>query len=445
MGIARCGVGAAALAVLTAAQPAAAIVLSEDEIEDESTEIGAVARSFAFVMTGDVLEPPQAFEDTNPLGMGFFDARLYFTHRTPDLKLVVHNQFTLQMQSAASSGLQGLGRAVSPPRWLPLGYSLDKPEDAPTLGLRTDADWLYAAYTAGPVTVTVGRQPVSIGRGQLWTTSDRISMFSFTEVDKAYKPGVDALRLDYAPAERTNLMIIAAIGELESQEHDAEVDLRGSSFLGQLKQGWEWGEAGLLGGMVRADGIAGLDAVLDLGELSLHGEVTATFLSDDSLSSPAIEDRDVPVFEALVGATLRPADTLTLIPEVLYNGFGAWGAEDYLPIALSQRMDVGEQQGFGKLYAGMHTDWEVEPLTHLFSAMLANVHDPSALALLGLRHNLSANVDGVLGAYAPIGYEPDTQALTELGTPPYSVQVPTPRSEFGSYPYFVFFELKGVL
>jgi hypothetical protein len=177
----------------------------------------------------------------------------------------------------------------------------------------------------------------------------------------------------------------------------------------------------------------------------MHGEVTATFLTDESLNSPAIENRDVPVFEALVGATLRPADRLTVIPEVLYNGFGAWGAEDYLPIALSQRTDVGEQQGLGKLYAGMHTDWEVEPLTHLFSAMLTNVHDPSALALLGIRHNLSANVDGVLGGYAPIGRLPDTQAPTELGIPPNVVQVPTPRSEFGSYPYFLFFELKGTL
>ncbi len=428
----RCWSITVALSLLAVARPAQAIVLSEDELEEESTEIGVVARSFAFLMAGDVLEPPYAFEDTNPLGMGVFDARLYFAHRTTDFKLVVHNQLTLQMQSAYAYGLDGMGRVVNPPRWLPLQFSLDEPEREPTLGLRSDADWLYAAYTAGPLTITAGRQPVSIGRGQLWTTSDRISMFSFTEVDKAFKPGVDAIRIDYAPAERTNILAIAAIGELESQDRDVEAELRGSSFVGQIKQGWEWGEAGLLGGMIRRDAVAGLDAVLDLGELSLHGEATATFLSDDSLSSPAIEDRDIPVFEALIGATWRPVDTLTVIPEVLYNGFGSWEAEDYLPIALSERMAVGEQQGFGKLYAGMHTDWEVEPLTHLFSAMLANVHDPSALALLGVRHNLSANVDTVLGAYAPIGRLPDTTALRA-------------RSEFGAYPYFFFFELKGTL
>ncbi len=428
----RCWTITVVLSLLGVAGPAEAIVLAEDEFEEESTEIGVVARSFAFLMAGDVLEPPYAIDDTNPLGMGVFDARLYFAHRTPDLKLVVHNQLTLQMQSATALGLAGLGRAVSPPRWLPLLFSLDEPEGAPTLGLRSDADWLYAAYTAGPVTITAGRQPVSIGRGQLWTTSDRISMFSFTEVDTAYKPGVDAIRIDIAAGERTNIMAIAAVGELESQERDAQVELRGSSFLGELKQGWEWGEAGLIGGMIRRDGVAGLNAVLDLGELSLHGEGTATFLSDDSLSSPAIEARDIPVFEALVGATLRPVDTLTVVPELLYNGFGSWQAEDYLPIAFSERMAVGEQQGLGKLYAGVHTTWEIEPLTHLFNAMLTNVHDPSALALLGLRHNLSANVDGVIGAYAPIGRLPDTAAFQA-------------RSEFGNYPYFFFFELKGTL
>ena len=119
---------------------------------------------------------------------------------------------------------------MSPPRWLPLTFE----HDEPTLSLRSDADWLYAAYTAGPMTFTVGRQPITFGRGALWRTADRISTFALTEVDTEYKPGADALRIDISVAEQTQITALAAVGELESSDHDAQVELRGSSFVAPM-------------------------------------------------------------------------------------------------------------------------------------------------------------------------------------------------------------------
>jgi hypothetical protein len=439
---------AALLLLLCTTSRASAVVLAEDEIEETSTTAGAVLRSFAFLNVGDVLEPPYTAEDQSPSASGVFDARLYFTHRTPELKLTVHDQLTMQLRSHALVSPLSVGRGISPPRWLPLTY---RDDDSATLLLQSDFDWLYAAYTVGPLTFTLGRQPISFGRGTLWRTTDRISTFSLTEVDTEFKPGADALRIDISASEATSIAVVAAVGELESKALDADASLRGSSFVAQLKHGWDSasetnalldrsapdggdvsGEFGILVGFIRYDAVLGVDGVVDLGELDLYAELTATKLTDESLTGPAADDREAPVMSALLGATLRPVGALMLKPELMFNGFGGVDADGYLAAALSERVAIGEQTTLGQLYGGLTTDWEAHPLTHLFTAAIVNFRDPSALMSAGVNHNLAEDVDVIVGAYVPMGLRPDVAAF-EL------------RSEYGNYPYFFFTELKGTI
>ncbi len=79
---------------------------------------------------------------------------------------------------------------------------------------------------------------------------------------------------------------------------------------------------------------------------------------------------------------------------------------------------------FGRYYAGAAADWEAHPLLHIVGATIINVQDPSVLASGGLSYSLADNVQALLGGYAPIGKD---------GT------------EYGSLPYFLYFELKAVL
>jgi hypothetical protein len=417
-----------ALATSITATPAAAVVLSEDELEDESQAIGVVARYFGFLLTGDVLAPPYNPVDQNPQALGIFDSRLYYEQRTSAWKLVVHNQLTLRMQTHASLSPLSLGRGLSPPRWLPLDFR----HNDDTLRLRSNGDWLYTSLRIDPVTVTVGRQPVTFGRGTLWRTTDRISTFALTEVDTEFKPGADMLRLDAEVADQTQLTLLAAVGELESNDKDFEAELGGSSFLARLTHGWQGGELGVSAGFVRYDAMLGIDAVLDFGEFDVYGELTGTRISERSLSTPTVDDERVPVPSALLGMTLRPVPKLTLKPEAHYNGFGSFDSDDYLAIALSQRVGIGEQTTLGRVYLGNTTDVELHPLTHLFSSMIVNANDPSALLSLGVAHNLAENVDLIAGGYLPMGPLPSVERLAV-------------RSEFGSYPIFLFTELKGTI
>ncbi|MBI4704083.1 MAG: hypothetical protein HY744_23490 [Deltaproteobacteria bacterium] len=432
----RAPAAAAAVVLLVLASPARAVVLGEDELGERSTDLGACVRSFAFWLAGDVLAPPLSLSDENPTGIGVFDARLVFAHRSPGFKLALHAPLTASVRSHAGTAAIPLGRGASPPRWLPLEHRLT---EEPTLDLRASIDWLYVAVSPGPLTLTAGRQPLSFGRGQIWRPTDRISSFALTEIDKEYRPGADALRLDWSMAEQSTLTLLLVGGEIEPAGQPEQVDLeatgRGSSLLGRFAQGWSRGEIGAMAGLVRGDLWGSIDAVLDAAAFDAYAELTLTLLSDQSLGSPAIEDRALPVPSALVGATFKPISTLTLVPELYLNGFGATEPAGYLRIALSERVAVGEQVALGQLYGGLSADWQLHPLAHLVSAAIANLTDPSALVLLSLSYELAANAVVVVGGYLPVGSRPVRAAgiLPEL------------RSEYGSYPSFAFLELKGAI
>lgn len=423
----RRAVATLALAALAAAAaPAHALVVSEDELAEKSLVVGLVLRGFSFLLGGEVLRPPFAPEDASPSAAAVFDLRPIFAWRSGGWKLVVHGQLTSAVRSHALTGALALGRGVAPPRLLPLRAEL---ADDPTLDLTGEIDWGYAAASVGAFTITVGRQPITFGRARVWRPTDLIGTFALTEVDTEYKPGSDAVRVDWSSGQRTQLTLVAATGELE-QDGDLEASLRGTTFLGQLKRAWDRGEAALLVAMVRRDAVAAVDAVWDTGSFEVHGEAVATRVAAASLASPVASGGDV-VARAVVGATFRPASKLTVAPELLYNGFGARHEEDYLAVAQSERVAVGEQILLGRAYAAVTADWELHPLLRLSGVALVNLLDPSALFSVALSYSVSDNVQALVGGYVPAGARPASVAAA--------------GSEYGLYPLFGFVELKAAM
>lgn len=420
---------AAFVAVASLASSARSAVLSEDEIDETSTELGLVARGFGFVLAGAVLDRPYNFlEDADPSATNIFDLRPYFVRRTPHFRLVLHQSFTSVSRSHASLGAFAFGRGGTPPRWFPLRHVFG---ESATLSLDTETDWAYAAFVDGPVTFTVGRQPVTLGRGRIWRPWDLISTFTLTEVDTEYKPGVDAVRVDVSPSSSVTLTAIGSSGELP-RDSDFETSPRGSAALGRASYAFGGGEIAVLGGRVRQDDVLGWSALWAFPSFDLYGEVSATWLHDDSLSAPAVAGRRVAVPRALLGATLKPTSKLTVAPEAYYDGFGASREQQYYAVALSERVGVGEQLVLGRLYSGAALDFEAHPLVHLTGLGIANLLDGSALLSAGVSYDAAANTRLKAGGYAPVGPKPDRRTLL-------------PQSEFGMFPYFGFAELEIVL
>lgn len=421
---------------------AEAIVLAEDPFEETSTELALMVRTFSFVFASPVLRPPYNLEDANPSGAALADVRLTFAHKSKRWQLVAAGQLTPQAQSHGG-GLGGpsIGRGVPPPRWLPLRGWITRKDRVQILA---GFDWLYLRTSLGPLTITVGRQPVSFGRGQLWHPTDMISMFSLTEVDTEYKPGADALRVDWQIAERSSLLLLAVAGELED-DRDLGVSLAGSSFLARFKQGFGKAELALMAGLVRRDVVIAVDGIVDLGFGDFYAEAVVNVPTSGSLTpnTDALCPAPLPgvgcgertpgaVARAVLGLRIKPTTKLTTSVELFYNGFGSLDREDYLAVATSERVAIGEVVALGALYGGSSLLWEVHPLVKISGALLANLRDPSALLFTGLVYSAASNVDLIAGAYLPIGRVPDISRAPLV----------VPRGEYGLFPTFFFLELK---
>jgi hypothetical protein len=376
---------------------------------------------------GPILEPPFAPEGSNPAGQSVFDARLYGSHKTADFRFVVHNQSSMELTSLEGAGALNLGRGVPPPRLLPLTFTREQGG----LVLQNSTDWLFMELRLGDLTFTVGRQPVSFGRASLFRTNDLVSTFSLTEVDRMFKPGADALRLDWSLPGRQNLVFLASFGDY-TDSLSASPD--GSTALAQYKKGGSFGELSVMGAYVRGDAVLSLDGVTSELGFDLYGELTTTLTTEESLSTPGVEG-DAYV-KALVGATFRPVAKLTITPEVFYGGNGGKDPEDYLGLIASRRFQIGDQTAVGRYYASLSQLWEATPLSTLSWGLMANLRDPSALFYSFLQQSLSDDTSAQLGFYAPIGRLPTLAS----GPVPISMQ-----SEFGSYPYFFFAQLTATL
>jgi len=429
-------------ALLGAARSAGAFVLYEDPLEGSELTLGGSLKSFFLALHGDALDLRPLGVDADPTAMGLLVLRPAFEGQVGETwRFALHYEMAATVSSvdtSAATGPVAIGRGLPPPRFLPLAW---RPVGEGTFVWNHVLDWAWTRVRLGPVDLAVGRQPITFGRGYLWTPYDLLATFSPTEIDTEFKPGVDAVRLDVALSPTALLTLVAVAGELQpdvapiegadagSAAHDAEATLAGSSFAARATIGFPRWEVGAFAGYVRRDAVFGLDAFVDLKAVSLHAEATLTWVPDEER---AASDGDV--FVRAVAGVVWTIPKLRLVGELYYNGVGGADPDDYLGRALGTRAAIGEVYNLGRYYAGVTASWEAHPLLTLALATMANLRDPSALLSPGLVYSLAADVQLTAGAWIPLGRGLDRGGL-----------VPQARSEFGSYPYFYYLELKAAL
>ena len=418
---------AAALACLTFSLPARAFVLSEDPLEGSSFTVGGAVRSYNLVLRGGPLNAPFVPDDENPAAVSIVALRPKLELQQPDFSLVIHDELT-STSSTLPTTLLGdtlsIGKGATTPTWLSLSWSA---VDHSRYQLENRVDWLYLRGTFGDVSVTVGRQPVTIGRGHIWTPEDLLAPFSPLQLNTEYKPGVDAARLDWTIADGTTLMLVGALGKLEPKS-DFEVGQDGSAALSRVETAIHELRVGALGGWVRGDAVGGVDLFLDLGGgTDLHGSATVSYVPDAErrrYGRSAFE-------RAVFGTTSQLHKKLLVTAEAYVNGSGAAKPEHYLEEMASPRFAVGEEYDVGQLYAGVAADWEIHPLLHALGSAIVNLRDPSAIFAPELDFDVVENALLVAGAFIPVGKAPR-----------YGPTSITPESEFGLYPQMIHLDAK---
>src|SRR5262249_27633708 len=73
-------------------------------------------------------------------------------------------------------------------------------------------DRLRVHRTFGPVDISIGRFPINHSVTFLFAPNDFFAPFSATTLNKAYKPGVDALRVNVGLGQLSGLEIVGVLG-----------------------------------------------------------------------------------------------------------------------------------------------------------------------------------------------------------------------------------------
>lgn len=374
-----------------------------------------------------------------------------------DLRLILEGehyekikwQFHFRSQPLISSFPNALGAmstatSARPARLFPL-QSVG-PDD-PTFQWNHEVDRLNVQLRFGKVDVIVGRQAISFGVGFVWQPADLVGTFSPLELDRSYKPGVDALRVNFALSDFTELALVFAAGgpncragRLPSQRPCADGDTRlsfeHSVAVLRLRATVGSVDMGGIMGWVRGDLVAGAFITASPGRFRLRSEVVLTYdIEEDLLHAGAGNPQgDHAIFlRGVFGLDYR-FDTkkpLFLMGEIYYNGFGSRFSRDYATLARKPRVaEFGEVGNLGMLYAAIGLNWEPHHKLPVALSLMANLTDPSMHLSLSITYKLGDESQLVAGAYIPIGKTP----ALDFSNP----GVLAMRSEFGLYPYLYY-------
>lgn len=260
-------------------------------------------------------------------------------------------------------------------------------------------DRLAVKWHSNFADVTVGRQVLSWGSGRFWNPTDLLSPFGPADIDREVRRGVDAVRVSLPLAETMQVEVLW-LPQQEARNNGGVVrsqfNLRGFDIAPSVAK-------------YLRDAVFGLDVSGDIGPVGVHGEIAATSALD--VGTNGKHERYV---RAVVGADIRPRESLVLTGEYYFNGFGAKDPLGYLGVLRSNRVTRGEVFGAGRHYLGVAAAWQATELLSVQASAITNLQDPSVLLVPALEYWMEQSVLVRFGGFVPIGRSADTSELQRL-------------------------------
>ena len=281
------------------------------------------------------------------------------------------------------------------------------------------ADRLFLSYEKGLFKITLGRQAISFGEGRFFTPLDRVNPFSPATVDREYKPGVDAFRLDgYWGIAGEWTMLIAQKGEWEMDHRVFAARVKDNLFTWDIALSALW---------VEGDQVLGLSFVGPLAELSFYGDFSYTWRV--TKGETALEDQmrgeTDPFIRTTFGVdwswSLGGGGRLNI--EFAYLEDGANTIQNYVLTTTDPRFVRGERWLLGQQYLAINVQQALTPLLNGSVSVISNLVDQSTLLGPNLLWSISDEVSASIGGYIGMG-----QGLENL----------RPQSEFGTLSWLSF-------
>lgn len=296
-------------------------------------------------------------------------------------------------------------------------------------------DRLTAAFSAGDLDVTVGRQAITFGKAYFWNPLDIFRPFGADQINRDYKAGVDAVRADLEINTFSGVTLAAVfgrevdiLGEPFNGEKDIGVDTYGSALIVRYAgyvNGWDFS---IQGGKVYGGLQAGGAVVGEIGPVQVRAEATyfdaierpdGVPVTPRELSRQLFTDH----WQAVVGAGYRWPNTLQVDGEYFYNGAGS---ADNQIVGLLRRAIGAARQTNTHLF-GARASYELTPIVVGSLVSIHGFSDDSGLVQGQIAWSLSDETDLLFTGSAGYGRRPVASALTF----PRSL-TRLPQSEFGA-------------
>jgi len=267
-------------------------------------------------------------------------------------------------------------------------------------------------YSADKFSLTAGRQAVDWGVGRLWQPMNVFGAFAPTDLDTEYKPGIDALTLDWFPSPFSSLTVAYVL----SPDDDIAAT-KNSAVIHYRRLVGEQTELSLLAGDVSGDPVFGASIEGEKNSIGLRLEATHHDL-------PLIDDKGLFI---IAGADYKFANGILLITELYYNHFGSSNVNGLSDAQNGWLLNRGLQPHLSRNVVGVSLQKELSPLLSgsyalLTSQLSSDTGDKeySFLHQLGLKYSLSDESDLLFSLQTGVGKGRNQQG--------------TLRSEFGHIP-----------
>ncbi len=299
------------------------------------------------------------------------------------------------------------------------------PDDTPgSFGLYHNLDRLSLQLKTRWGDLIVGRQPVAWGSARVVNPTDVIAPFSFYELDKEERFGVDAVRFR-AP--------LSALGEIDAgyvfgdrlRFDRSAFFLRGRTHVAKTDL-----SAVVVG--FQEDLLLGIDAARSIGGSGVWLE--AAWVRPDALNS--LRPKPAAYARLSAGIDRSLGSRLYGFLEYHYSSAGAVRPSGYVERLSTPAYTRGTVYLLDRHYLSLGATWQATPLIPITGLVIWNAGDGSAAVAPSAEYNISQNIYVGGGVYLGIGERPGTPLMGPGSFPPVL------NSEFGSYPDFAYLSFR---
>jgi hypothetical protein len=286
-----------------------------------------------------------------------------------------------------------------------------------SFSLFQNLDRFFLTFRSSLADLYVGRQAIAWGSARVINPTDVVAPFTFDELDKEERIGVDALRLRIPINSLSEFDAGYIVGEAAKFEN--------SAFFTRLKLYQLQSDLSILLLGFRQNLLVGFDLARSIGGAGTWLETAYVFadgLKEGKMDSPQN------YFRASAGFDYSFSDNSYAFLEYHFNGAGQMRAKDYLRNLTKIAYQEGAVYLFGKHYLIPGYTYQFTPLISGLFQSLINLTDPSLYLAFSVDYNVAQNVYLMLGTFIGLGESPSGFTF---------------QSEFGGYPdtYFTSFRI----